>query len=174
MTPILRISSLASLLLLGACVTVPSGPNVMVLPGTGKSFDQFRADEYDCRQYAAYQGGGMSASEAATDSGVKSAAVGTVVGAAAGAAINGGRGAAVGAGVGLLAGALAGTGASNASAYSAQQRYDYGYTQCMYAKGNRVPVSGRYSSPGPSYYRPPAPAAAYAPPPPPPPPPPPR
>ena len=111
MTPIVRISSLASLLLLGACVTVPTGPNVMVLPGTGKSFDQFRADEYDCRQYAAYQGGGMSASEAAADSGVKSAAVGTLVGAAAGAAINGGHGAAVGAGVGLLAGALAGTGA---------------------------------------------------------------
>src|SRR5258706_12347121 len=112
MTPILRISSLASLLLLGACVTVPSGPNVMVLPGTGKSFDQFRADEYDCRQYAAYQGGGMSASEAAADSGVKSAAVGTLVGAAAVAAFGGVSGAPVGAGAGLVCGALARPGAS--------------------------------------------------------------
>jgi hypothetical protein len=27
--------------LLGACATVPTGPSVMVLPGGGKSFDQF-------------------------------------------------------------------------------------------------------------------------------------
>jgi hypothetical protein len=174
MTPTLRLASLASLVLVGACTTIPSGPSVMVLPGTGKNFDQFRADEYECRQYAGYQAGGMSASEAATDSGVKSAAVGTVVGAAAGAAINGGSGAAVGAGVGLLAGALAGTSAGSASAYSVQQRYDYGYTQCMYSKGHRIPVSGRFTSSSPSYYRPPAPGAPYGPPPPPPPPPPPR
>lgn len=171
MTPTLRLSSLASLVLVGACTTIPSGPNVMVLPGTGKSFDQFRADEFDCRQYAAYQGGGMSASQAASDSGVQSAVVGTLVGAAAGAAFNGGSGAAVGAGVGLLAGALAGTGAGSASAYNVQQRYDYGYTQCMYAKGHRIPVSGRFTSSAPSYYRSPAPAAPYTPPPPPPPPP---
>lgn len=167
MTPTLRLSSLASLVLVGACTTLPSGPNVMVLPGTGKSFDQFRADEFDCRQYAAYQGGGMSASQAASDSGVQSAVVGTLVGAAAGAAFNGGSGAAVGAGVGLLAGALAGTGAGSASAYNVQQRYDYGYTQCMYAKGHRIPVSGRFTSSAPSNYGSPSPPASYAPPPPP-------
>src|SRR5258706_16338675 len=125
MTPILRISSLASLLLLGACVTVPSGPNVMVLPGTGKSFDQFRADEYDCRQYAAYQGGGMSASEAAADSGVKSAAVGTLVGAAAGGAFDGGSGAALGARGGLLLWGLPGPGGSKAASYKAPTTHDY-------------------------------------------------
>ena len=120
------------LLLLGGCVTVPSGPSVMVLPGTGKSFDQFRADELDCRHYASYQTN-MTPEEASANSGVSSAALGTLIGAAAGAAINGGTGAAVGAGVGLAGGTLAGTGAASASACPAsQQRYDFGYTQCMY------------------------------------------
>ena len=39
-----------ALLLLGGCVSMPSGPSMMVLPGTGKSFDQFRADDADCRE----------------------------------------------------------------------------------------------------------------------------
>src|SRR6266496_605072 len=78
---------LTAALLLGACVSVPSGPSVMVLPGTGKSFDQFRADDMDCRQFAYSQVGGTDANQVASESAVKSAAVGTVIGAAAGAAI---------------------------------------------------------------------------------------
>src|SRR5439155_608408 len=39
-------------LLLGACATVPTGPSMMVLPGTGKPFDQFQADDAACRQWA--------------------------------------------------------------------------------------------------------------------------
>lgn len=158
----LRLSPLIALLMVGACTTVPSGPGVLVLPGTGKNFDQFRADDFDCRQFASAQVGGTTSSQAASDSGVKSAAVGTVVGAAAGAAIDGGRGAAVGAGAGLAVGALAGTGAAESSAYNSQRRYDYGYIQCMYAKGHKVPVSGRLTSSTPN------PPAGYTPPPPPP------
>ena len=150
--------------MLAACVTVPSGPSIMSLPGTGKSFDQFRADDYDCRQYAGVQAGGSSPNQAAADSGVKSAAVGTAVGAAAGALMDGSSGAGVGAGVGLLVGALAGSGAANASSYSLQQRYDIGYTQCMYAKGHKVPVSGRFASanerPSQRYSTPPPPPPA--------------
>jgi hypothetical protein len=142
--------STLTLLVLAGCVTVPSGPSLMALPGTGRSFDQFRFDDSDCRQYADSQVGGNTPNQAGADSGVKSAAVGTLVGAAAGAAIGGNSAAAgVGAGVGLLAGALSGSGAANASSYSLQQRYDIGYTQCMYAKGHKVPVpAGRYSTPG--------------------------
>src|SRR2546427_286978 len=70
---------LAAALLLGACVSVPSGPSVMVLPGTGKSFDQFRADDMDCRQFAYSQVGGTDANQLASESAVKSAAVGTVL-----------------------------------------------------------------------------------------------
>lgn len=44
-------------LALAACSSMPSGPNVMVLPGKGVSFEQFRADDLLCRQYAASQTG---------------------------------------------------------------------------------------------------------------------
>lgn len=162
----LRIPSLIVLLMVSACTTVPSGPGVLVLPGTGKRFDQFRGDDFECRQFASAQIGGTTPAQAASDSGVRSAAVGTVVGAAAGAAIDGGRGAAVGAGTGLLVGSLVGTGTGTESAYHAQQRYDFGYTQCMYAKGHKVPVSGRYSSTPSSVYTPPPPPPSSPPPPP--------
>lgn len=143
MQQILKFSILVVLLTLGACVTTPSGPGVMVLPGTGKSFDQFRADDGMCKQYAAGQVGGQTPDAVASDSGVRSAAVGTILGAAAGAAINGGRGAAVGAGSGLALGGLAGTEAAETSSGRLQQRYDFGYQQCMYAQGHRIPaVSG--------------------------------
>jgi len=139
----LKIAVLALPWLVAACTTMPSGPNVMALPGTGKSFDQFRADDMACRNYALQSIGGVPPSEAATQSGVGSAVVGTAIGAAAGAAIGGQQGAAVGAGTGLLVGGLAGTQTAQVSGYGLQQHYDYGYIQCMYAKGHKVPVYGR-------------------------------
>ena len=45
----------------------------MALPGTNKSFDQFRADDMDCRQYASNQVGGDTAERAQADSALKSA-----------------------------------------------------------------------------------------------------
>ena len=135
-----------ALLVLAGCVVVPTGPSRMSLPGTGKSFDQFRADDYDCRNYATAQIGGASSTQAASDSGVASAAVGTAIGAAAGALIDGSSGAAAGAGVGLLAGALIGSSTAYSSGYAVQHRYDIAYTQCMYAKGHKVPVSGNFAS----------------------------
>ena len=156
-----RLTLLLGALTLGACVTMPSGPSVMVLPGTGKGFDQFRVDEFECKQYASSQVGGDSPNQVAGDSVAKSAALGTLVGAVAGAAIGGQRGAGVGAGTGLAVGAMAGTGAGNTSAYALQQRYDHAFQQCMYAKGHKVPVSGGFDS-----MRPSAPPA-YTPPPPP-------
>ncbi|MBC7514177.1 MAG: glycine zipper family protein [Herminiimonas sp.] len=150
---------------LAGCTTLPpNGPSMTVLPGSGKTFDQFRIDDSDCRQHAAQQSGGSPAN-AAVDSGVRSAALGTLLGAVAGAAINGGRGASVGAGTGLLFGSVAGAGAADASAYGLQQRYDSGYIQCMYAKGHKVPVSGRMmTEPGPQGGYPPPPGPVQAPP----------
>jgi outer membrane lipoprotein SlyB len=169
MSRLFRLSPIAALLLLGACTTIPTGPSVMALPGTGKNFDQFRGDDAECRQFAQVQAGGLTANETAVESGMKSAATGAVVGALAGAAIGGHGGAGVGAGVGLLAGSAAGAGAGQASGYGSQRRYDNAYVQCMYAKGERVPVSGQMmSAPARAYYPPPAPSSAYAPPPPPP------
>lgn len=144
----LRIAGIGSVLLLAACASVPSGPSMLVLPGTGRSFEQFQIDDGSCRQYASAQIGG-SAEQAAADSTARSAVLGTAVGAVAGAAIGGSRGAGVGAGTGLLFGTAAGAGAGASSGYGAQRRYDNGYIQCMYAKGHRVPVSGQFTGAAP-------------------------
>ncbi len=116
----------------------------MVLPGDGKSFEQFQTDDAVCRQWA-FQQTGTTRQEAATKSTVTGAVIGTAVGAAAGAAIGAAAGspatgAAVGAGVGLLGGTAAGAGNAEASSGSVQRRYDVAYMQCMYAKGNQIPV----------------------------------
>lgn len=166
------IAALTAALLLGACAVQPVGPRVTAMPGTGKSFEQFRYDDAECRAYANQQVGGATANDAAVESGVRSAAVGTAVGALAGAAIGGSQGAGAGAGVGLLMGSVAGAGAGEASARGTQSRYDSAYVQCMYAKGERVPVSAQMAperirvqpiAPQPVY----APPSAYVPPPPP-------
>lgn len=112
-----KFASGAALLLLAACTTAtPIGPSILVLPGSGKNFDQFRFDEKDCRGYAQSSVKTAEQSVSATDA-------------------------------------------------SIQKLYDHAYTQCMYAKGHRVPVSGRYSD---SDRPAPAPSAAHTPPPPPP------
>jgi len=144
----LRIRGLFALLgisLLTACASIPTGPSIMALPSSGKSFDQFRNDDYQCRQFAHEQVGGVTPNQASVTSGATSAAIGTGLGAAAGAAIGGGRGATIGAGSGLLAGGLAGTSTAGASGYIDQQRYDISYIQCMYAQGHRVPVYGQFT-----------------------------
>ncbi|KRB88915.1 glycine zipper family protein [Noviherbaspirillum sp. Root189] len=132
-----------TLVFVAGCTTVPPNqPSVMVLPGTGKSFEEFRADNELCRQFASEQVSGGTPDSAGIDSGTRSAALGTLLGAAAGAAINGGRGAAVGAGSGLALGGLAGAGAAESSSAQLQRRYDIGFQQCMYAKGHRIPSAG--------------------------------
>lgn len=131
--------------LMTGCAYLPTGPSVMVLPGSRMSFEQFRHDDFICRQYASGQIGGTSATQAATDSQVGSAVVGSAIGAAAGAAMGGGSGAAVGAGTGLVAGSMVGMGEGRRAAYATQEEYDNAYIQCMYAKGHRVPVSGQFS-----------------------------
>lgn len=155
----------AALLVAGCATPPPSGPSMLVLPGTGKNFDVFRADELDCRGYAHSQVGGKTTEQAAQDSAVKSAVIGTAVGTVAGAALGGHQGAAIGAGVGLAGGALVGNDTSMQASGSLQRRYDNAYVQCMYAKGHKVPVSGRFESRAVSSS---SPQAARTPPPPPP------
>lgn len=139
---------------LAACATMPTGPGVMVLPGTGKSFEQFHADDAVCRQWG-FQAIGMTPGQAVAQSGVTSAAVGTAVGAAAGAALGAaagspGLGAAAGAGGGLLLGSASGVGAAQYSGQEAQWRYDVAYMQCMYSKGHQIPgYQGTYRGASP-------------------------
>src|SRR5437667_6776634 len=116
-----RVLPVAVGLLMTACATVPAGPSVMVLPGNGKNFEQFQADDAVCRQWAAQQTG-TTPRRAATESTVSGAAIGTAVGAAAGAAIGAAAGspatgAAVGAGVGLLGGTAAGASSAEGSSW---------------------------------------------------------
>jgi hypothetical protein len=138
-------------LLPAACaVPMPAGPSVLAVPGKDKTFAQFQQDEGSCRYYAQSQIGPTSPSQAATESGVGSAAVGSAVGSV-------GAGAAIGAGTGLLVGS--GVGAENAtlSAGQVQQRYDFSYIQCMTAKGESV-----QSPPPPAYSYAPYPYPGYA------------
>ena len=179
----MRLTAISALLLVAGCTTIPNGPGVMALPGSGKTFDQFRGDDMDCRQYASSQIQG-TAQQAANNTTVESAVVGTAVGAAAGALLGGHQGAGAGAATGLLAGSMIGAGTGNQAGRTLQQRYDFAYQQCMYAKGHQVPVAGRVGTmprqapapgyaPPPSYTQPPPgyapPPPGYAPPPPPPP-----
>lgn len=175
-TPVRGIAgALVIALVASGCATVPSGPSVMVLPGVGKSFEQFQGDDSVCRQWAMQQTG-TSPGQAATESTVGGAAIGTLLGAAAGAALgaaagNAGVGAAAGAGIGLLGGTAVGAGRGDAAGGSVQRRYDQAYIQCMYAKGNQVPVARgsrvqqqQYKSPAPPPPPPPPPAASPLPP----------
>ncbi len=153
----------AAALVLGGCVTVPTGPTVMVLPGSQKSFEQFQNDGVACQQYA--QNIVAPAGQAAANNAAANAAVGTALGAAAGAIIGSatgqaGAGAAIGAGTGLVFGSAAGSNVAYGSSYQMQRTYDMAYLQCMYAHGNQVPgqvVSRRSVTYPPANY--PAPAA---------------
>jgi len=117
--------------LLAGCATVPTGPEVLVLPGAGKTFEQFREEDAVCRHYAQDRVG-TTPEQAAADSVARSAGTGALVGAAAG-----------------------------TTAHSVQWRYDIRYVQCMDAKGNQVPpppgTSGHPLPPPPHAILPPAP-----------------
>jgi hypothetical protein len=159
----LNISIVLLFVALVGCTTIPTGPSVRVMPGPGKPFEQFQADDAVCREWARQQGG-----ESPQNMVNKNTATGAVVGTGAGAALcaaigsasgHAGTGAAIGAGSGLLVGTVAGASAGQSYGMEAQRRYDIAYEQCMAAKGNGVP--GMQASP---------PVVVSAPPPPPPPP----
>ena len=166
----------AGLVLLTGCATAPAGPSVMVLPGQSKGFEQFQSDDAICRQWAA-QATGVTPGSSSGRGTVAGASIGTLLGAAAGAAIgaaagNPAMGAAAGAGAGLLGGTAYGANASWSGSGSLQQQYDASYMQCMYSKGNQIPVArGSYpsfsSQPAAPPPPPPPPAPAGVPPPPP-------
>jgi len=153
------ILAILAVTILGGCATMPTGPTVMVMPGAGKPFEVFVADDNMCRLWAERQIGGASPSQTANQNLATGAVVGTLLGAGVGAAIgsatgNAGPGAAIGAGAGLLTGTAAAGPPAYASQYALQRQYDIAYMQCMYSKGNQVPGVRRRT--------------AYAPPPPPP------
>jgi hypothetical protein len=159
---------------LAGCTHVPTGPGVMVLPGSGKSFDAFRADDAGCQGWASGQIG-VPPGQAVGERTAAGAAIGTGVGAASGALIGAatgdiGAGAAIGAGAGLLAGTAGGAAQGGMVGGSLQRRFDVAYMQCMYAEGHRIPAPpGALGAPPPAaplrHIPPPPPGAPPEPPP---------
>lgn len=163
---------------LNGCATIPPGPSILVMPGGGKSFETFQADDYTCREWAQNQAGwkanetvNQNLAGGAIAAGALGAAAGALIGAASGSA---GTGAAIGAGAGLLAGSAMAYNQAYGAGWEVQRRYDNVYQQCMYAKGNQIPAlaqqtprMSRYIPPPPPPRGYPAPASMSPPPPPP-------
>jgi len=150
------------------CATIPPGPSVMVLPASGKSFEEFQAEDQVCRQWAGLQTG-TTPSDATNKNVFGSAAIGTLLGAGLGAAIgaasgNPGIGAAIGAASGAVGGTAFGVGPGYAAGYEVQRRYDNAYQQCMYAKGNQIPAVVQTPSHGTWVAIPPPPPPGWVPP----------
>jgi OmpA family protein len=138
-----RFLGMLMVLIYAGCATMPTGPSVMVLPSVGKPFDQFKMEDFTCRQWASQQIG-LTPQDTANQNTATGAVVGTAIGAGAGALLGAasghpGVGAAIGAGSGLLVGTAAGASSGQVSGYEAQRRYDNAYVQCMYSNGNQVP-----------------------------------
>ena len=128
---------------LSACATFPTGPSVLVLPGSGKPFEVFQSDDAVCRQWASQVVGAKPGVSAGTTL-ASGAAIGTILGAGLGAAVGAatgqfGAGLGIGAASGAIVGTTAGIGPTAGAGWEVQRRYDNAYLQCMYAKGNQVP-----------------------------------
>lgn len=133
-----------SLLAVG-CAYAPMGPTVRAMPAQGKPFEQFRAEQDYCKQYASEQTGGQA--ERANSTAILEGVGGAVLGAGLGAAVGGGEGAAIGAAGGALAGTLVGSGSSSGEQRGIQGQYDDAYVQCMAAKGNQIERPMIYAPP---------------------------
>jgi hypothetical protein len=156
-------AGMVSVLLLGGCASAPKGPSVQVLPGAGKPFEQFQADQAACNDYARHQIAGQV--EEANTNALGTAVIGTALGAGIGALADhkNGRGAGDGAAVGAGLGTAVGLAGSAEEKRSIQHRYDMAYVQCMSAKGHQVPQRAPVTVVQPVYAQPPA--VIYAPPP---------
>ncbi len=139
--------SLAAALAAG-CATMPTAPDVAVMPGPGKSFEDFKVDDRVCRDFAEHNLG-TNPGKAGATSVAEGAGVGLGAGAATGALLSGGRpgGVVIGAIWGLIVGSAVGSNNAAPSEREAQRRYDIAYEQCMTSKGNRIPP------PPVTYYR---------------------
>jgi hypothetical protein len=146
------VASACLAVMLAGCAQTPMGPTVQVMPGPGKSFDMFQADQANCKGYAASQVQGQA--DAANQQAVGTGVLGTVLGAGLGAAIGGaagnaGAGAAIGAASGAGLGTAYGANGSSYAQMSIQQQYDNAFSQCMYAKGEQVPGFAPLAPPPP-------------------------
>jgi hypothetical protein len=118
------------------------GPTVQVMPGPGKTFDVFQADNASCKTFAADQVKGQAdaANQRAIGTALLTTALGAGVGAAGGnLAGDAGGGAALGGALGAGSGAAIGATNNAGDQMNIQGQYDNAFSQCMYAKGEQVP-----------------------------------
>ena len=127
---------LVALALLAGCETTPVGPTVTALQGGAKSHDEFRTDDVDCRQFASAQVDEVKPATADHIGGLTSGSTGSLID---------------------------GTDSAQYVGYGLQRRYNRGYVQCMYIKGNKVPLLARERWPAPRSPWPPDPDAYYLP-----------
>lgn len=128
--------------MLAGCAATPMGPTVQAMPGPGKTFDVFQADNTSCKGFASDQVKGQA--DAANQREAGAAVLTTVLSAGLGAAVGGSvgdaaNGAAIGAASGAAGGAAMGAAGSANDQAMIQQQYDNAFSQCMYAKGEQVP-----------------------------------
>jgi uncharacterized protein YcfJ len=148
-------AGIVALIALAGCASPPQGPTVGVMPAPNKPLNEFTNDQAVCRQWADSQVAGQA--QQANNQALGGAALSTLLGAGLGAAIGAasgspGIGAAIGAASGATVGGAMGAQGSSYANMPIQQRYNVAYSQCMYAKGNQVPVG--YQQP-PQDYGPP-------------------
>jgi hypothetical protein len=128
---------------LSGCATFPEGPSIRALPGTGKTFEEFRAADDACRQHSFEQVQGVRPDLGGTETDQKRAVSETAVAAARGGSMGAGEDAVTESGTGSTMRPDLGA----VSARDLQHRYDFAYVDCMYTKGHRVPVSGQVIAP---------------------------
>jgi hypothetical protein len=129
--------ALTMLLALAACVAPPAAPTIPVIPGPGKSFAVFDAEEAACEQEASARL--APAVFTYNKFSVGSVALGAAFGAGIGGAAAAGSGAATGAAAGAAFGTAANAVAAGRTQSSLQRQYDTLYAFCMINHGNRLP-----------------------------------
>ncbi|AUG98350.1 glycine zipper family protein [Prodigiosinella confusarubida] len=138
---------------LTGCVSTPTAPTVMSLPGNGKSYEQFQADDAVCKNtaYRSLNGEANTANNQSIGTAAAGAAIGTAAGALLGAASGAPRGTAngvaVGAASGLLIGSAIAGGNGERTQSTLQDQFDTIYMQCMYAKGEKIPQAYSWDQP---------------------------
>ncbi len=137
------------LVTLGAgCSGIPDGPDVLVMPGRGRTLTSCQIDDEFCREFAVARLGSDSSDGAVAQFTATAAVVGAALGGLVGGLIDGPRGAVLGGGTGAVGGGAAGYGQSSYGVRQKyQQRYDNAFVQCMYSRGHRVPPNPAWSAP---------------------------
>jgi uncharacterized protein YcfJ len=134
-----RAAALALLFAVGACAIEPYGSSYAAMPSPYKPPEVFSSDEGACSAYARQVVAGHA--DTANQQAILTTLLGAAIGAGIGEAVGGGREVTAGAVGGAITGGMIGAANSTNASYALQHQYDVAYQQCMYNRGNQVPVA---------------------------------